>query len=102
MLSGAAALVPTLPTTSRRAVRFPPASARPFLAVPPGGARSALTRRGFQARTELNMVFGKTRASQKSYVPAVDQSSLQPGKSKPRPRSPPAPCRRRSPPAVRS
>ena len=50
MLSGAAALVPTLPTTSRRA-----------------------------ARTELNMVFGKTRASQKSYVPAVDQSSLQPG-----------------------
>merc|ERR1719482_1297233 len=25
------------------------------------------------------MVFGKTRASQKSYVPAVDQSSLQPG-----------------------
>ena len=44
------------------------------------------------------MVFGKTRASQRSYVPAVDQSSLQPGKSKPRPRSPPPPCRGRSPP----
>mmetsp|Transcript_26976 Transcript_26976/g.89171 ORF Transcript_26976/g.89171 Transcript_26976/m.89171 type:complete len:187 (-) Transcript_26976:106-666(-) len=50
MLGSAAALVPTLPMTSRRA-----------------------------AKTELNMVFGKTRASQKSYVPAVGQDQLKPG-----------------------
>ena len=46
------------------------------------------------------MVFGKTRASQKSYVPAVGQDQLKPGEA-PRPIDPPPqPDRASQPPAA--
>ncbi|KAK7241932.1 hypothetical protein SO694_00018058 [Aureococcus anophagefferens] len=72
MLGSAAALVPTLPMTSRRA-----------------------------AKTELNMVFGKTRASQKSYVPAVGQDQLKPGEAPASDRSAAIRSRKHCPPAAK-
>mmetsp|Transcript_11572 Transcript_11572/g.34457 ORF Transcript_11572/g.34457 Transcript_11572/m.34457 type:complete len:187 (+) Transcript_11572:73-633(+) len=52
LFATAAALVPTLPTSTTRA-----------------------------SRTQLNMVYGKTRGSSKSFVPCVPTDKLSPGKA---------------------